>query len=89
MSQKATRFETQNSNVKTLSYSPAEVFNFLFSTLDITLKMKFYLEAQHIKHIKETLFLLTWRVEVQPEVLTTESLSLEPPSRFRASLTPD
>lgn len=35
--------------------------------------MKFYLEAQHIKHIKETLFLLTWRVEVQPEVLTTES----------------
>lgn len=76
MSQKATRFEMLK-----LSYSPAEVFNFLFSTLDVTLKMKFYLEAQHIKHIKEMLFLLTWRVVVQPEVLTTESPSLEPPSR--------
>lgn len=28
--------------------------------------MKLYLEAQHIKHIKEMLFLLTWGVVVWP-----------------------
>lgn len=45
-----------------LYYSPTEVFNFLFSTLDPILKTKFYSEAQHVKHIKEMLFLLIWEV---------------------------
>lgn len=57
-----------------------QVFHFLSSTLALK-KMKFYPEAQYIKHIKEMLLLLIWGAGGWPEVLTTEPtvLVLESP----------